>query len=228
MLRFAGTWLLLVSGGARPPPARCGLPAARRPDLVSHAMTLRGRTAGRPMRRWSRGAAFLTPPHDWGWRSAASCEPTATSSRSASQKPPDSGKWCRPAAQPHCRAAFRADGFLPGAPVIVAKEHGWRSGDTVGLRGPAQSSWRSRAHQPWRCVPVVRCLRPVSYPAGGHDGGAPGPGGRPRRPRPGPRDGEVRAGATGRRFPGPVLRPARPWPQRPQQRRVLEHEDLGR
>jgi catechol 2,3-dioxygenase-like lactoylglutathione lyase family enzyme len=68
VLRFAGTWLLLVSGGG---------PTADKPtvtfqppgdaDLVSHAMTLRVadcQAACEALR--SRGAAFLTPPHDWG------------------------------------------------------------------------------------------------------------------------------------------------------------------
>jgi catechol 2,3-dioxygenase-like lactoylglutathione lyase family enzyme len=68
VLRFAGTWLLLVSGGGptpdkptvvfRPPPDA---------DQVSHAMTLRVadcRAAYGALRE--RGATFLTPPHDWG------------------------------------------------------------------------------------------------------------------------------------------------------------------
>lgn len=67
VLRFAGTWLLLVSGGG---------PTADKPtvvfappldaDRVSHAMTLRVadcQTAYEAL-RW-RGAVFLTPPHDW-------------------------------------------------------------------------------------------------------------------------------------------------------------------
>jgi hypothetical protein len=68
VLRFAGTWLLLVSGGG---------PTAGKPavvfeppvgaDRVSHAMTLRvaGCQAVYEVLR-SRGAAFLTPPHDRG------------------------------------------------------------------------------------------------------------------------------------------------------------------
>jgi catechol 2,3-dioxygenase-like lactoylglutathione lyase family enzyme len=68
VLRFAGTWLLLVSRGA---------PTADKPtvvfappqdaDRVSHAMTLRVadcQAAYAALR--SRGATFLTPPHDWG------------------------------------------------------------------------------------------------------------------------------------------------------------------
>jgi catechol 2,3-dioxygenase-like lactoylglutathione lyase family enzyme len=68
VLRFAGTWLLLVSGGGptpdKPtvvlqPPADAG--------LVSHAMTLRVadcQAVYEALR--SRGAALLTPPYDWG------------------------------------------------------------------------------------------------------------------------------------------------------------------
>jgi catechol 2,3-dioxygenase-like lactoylglutathione lyase family enzyme len=68
VLRFAGTWLLLVSEGGptpdkptvvfRPPPDA---------DQVSHAMTLRVadcRAAYEALRE--RGAIFLTPPYDWG------------------------------------------------------------------------------------------------------------------------------------------------------------------
>jgi catechol 2,3-dioxygenase-like lactoylglutathione lyase family enzyme len=68
VLRFAGTWLLLVSGGG---------PTADKPAVVfepprdagrvSHAITLRVadcRAAYAALR--SRGAVFLTPPHDWG------------------------------------------------------------------------------------------------------------------------------------------------------------------
>ena len=68
VLRFAGTWLLLVSGGgptADKPTVVFGPPADA--DRVSHAMTLRVadcRAAYEALR--SRGAAFLTPPHDWG------------------------------------------------------------------------------------------------------------------------------------------------------------------
>jgi lactoylglutathione lyase len=73
VLRFAGTWLLLVSGGGPTadkaavvfgPPADAG--------RVSHAMTLRvaDRQAAYEALR-SRGAAFLTPPRDWAARCAA-------------------------------------------------------------------------------------------------------------------------------------------------------------
>jgi catechol 2,3-dioxygenase-like lactoylglutathione lyase family enzyme len=66
--RPAGTWLLLVSGGgptADKPTVVFQPPADA--DLVSHAMTLRVtdcQAAYEALR--SRGAAFLTPPHDWG------------------------------------------------------------------------------------------------------------------------------------------------------------------
>ena len=69
VLSFAGTWLLLVSGGG---------PTADKPsvvftpprdaDQVSHAMTLRVadcQAAYEVLR--SRGARFLTPPVDWGY-----------------------------------------------------------------------------------------------------------------------------------------------------------------
>jgi catechol 2,3-dioxygenase-like lactoylglutathione lyase family enzyme len=68
VLRFAGTWLLLVSGGG---------PTADKPtvvfapphdaDRVSHAMTLRVadcQAVYQALR--SRGATFLTPPYSWG------------------------------------------------------------------------------------------------------------------------------------------------------------------
>lgn len=68
VLSFAGTWLLLVTGGGptldKPgvvfqPPADA--------DRVSHAITVRVadcRAAYEALR--SKGATFLTPPHDWG------------------------------------------------------------------------------------------------------------------------------------------------------------------
>jgi len=68
VLRFAGTWLLLVSGAAptADKPTVTFLPPAD-PDRVSHAMTLRVadcRAAYQAL--LARGATFLTPPHDWG------------------------------------------------------------------------------------------------------------------------------------------------------------------
>ena len=84
VLRFAGTWLLLVSGGgptAGQPAVVFGPPADA--GRVSHAMTLRVadcQVAYEALR--SRGAAFLTA------RSAASCETQmATWQRSANRKP---------------------------------------------------------------------------------------------------------------------------------------------
>jgi len=68
VLRFAGTWLLLVTGGgptADKPTVVFQPPAD--PDQVSHAMTLRVadcQAVYEALR--SRGATFLTPPHDWG------------------------------------------------------------------------------------------------------------------------------------------------------------------
>ena len=68
VLSFAGTWLLLVSGGG-PTADKPGLvfqPPADS-DRVSHAITVRVadcQAAYEALR--SRGATFLTPPHDWG------------------------------------------------------------------------------------------------------------------------------------------------------------------
>jgi catechol 2,3-dioxygenase-like lactoylglutathione lyase family enzyme len=67
VLRFAGGWLLLVSGGGptADKPTVTFLPPAD-PDRVSHAMTLRVadcRAAYQAL--LARGASFLTSPHDW-------------------------------------------------------------------------------------------------------------------------------------------------------------------
>lgn len=68
VLTFAGTWLLLVTGGeptADKPTVRFAAPAD--PDMVSHALTIRVpdcQAAYEALR--ARGATFLTPPHDWG------------------------------------------------------------------------------------------------------------------------------------------------------------------
>ena len=68
VLKFAGTWLLLVSGGgptADKPGVTFGPPAD--PDQVSHAMTLRvADCRAVHAALMARGASFLTPPHDWG------------------------------------------------------------------------------------------------------------------------------------------------------------------
>jgi catechol 2,3-dioxygenase-like lactoylglutathione lyase family enzyme len=68
VLQFAGTWLLLVSGGG-PTADKPGVVFVPPPDAdrVSHAMTLRVadcQAVYEALR--SRGATFLTPPHDWG------------------------------------------------------------------------------------------------------------------------------------------------------------------
>jgi catechol 2,3-dioxygenase-like lactoylglutathione lyase family enzyme len=68
VLRFAGTWLLLVSGGG-PTADKPGVAFAPPPDAdrVSHAITLRVadcQAAYEALR--ARGASFLTPPYDWG------------------------------------------------------------------------------------------------------------------------------------------------------------------
>ena len=68
VLRFAGPWLLLVTGGG-PTADKPGVVFAPPPDpeQVSHAMTVRVadcRAAYEALR--ARGAVFLTEPHDWG------------------------------------------------------------------------------------------------------------------------------------------------------------------
>jgi len=68
VLRFSGTWLLLVSEGG-PTADKPAVVFAPPADVgrVSHAMTLRVadcQAAYETLR--SRGAKFLTPPHDWG------------------------------------------------------------------------------------------------------------------------------------------------------------------
>lgn len=68
VLRFAGTWLLLVSGGG-PTADKPTVVFAPPPDAdrVSHAITVRVpdcEAAYEALR--SRGGTFLTPPHDWG------------------------------------------------------------------------------------------------------------------------------------------------------------------
>ena len=68
VLRLAGTWLLLVSGGGptADKPAVVFAPS-RDLDQVSHAMTLRVSDCHAVYDALrSRGAVFLTPPLDWG------------------------------------------------------------------------------------------------------------------------------------------------------------------
>jgi catechol 2,3-dioxygenase-like lactoylglutathione lyase family enzyme len=68
VLRFGGTWLLLVSAGgptADKPSVTLAPPSDH--NQVSHAMTIRVadcQASYEALR--ARGAAFLTPPHDWG------------------------------------------------------------------------------------------------------------------------------------------------------------------
>ena len=68
VLQFQGSWLLLVTGGGpTEDKPRVRFEAPSDPDRVSHAMTLRVpscREAYEVLK--SRGAEFLTPPHDWG------------------------------------------------------------------------------------------------------------------------------------------------------------------
>jgi catechol 2,3-dioxygenase-like lactoylglutathione lyase family enzyme len=68
VLRFCGTWLLLVTGGG-PTEDKPDVTFAppRDPSIVSHEMTMRVpdcRAAYETLR--SRGATFLTEPVDWG------------------------------------------------------------------------------------------------------------------------------------------------------------------
>jgi catechol 2,3-dioxygenase-like lactoylglutathione lyase family enzyme len=68
VLRFGGSWVLLVTGGGPTPdkPLVTFAPPAE-PDRVSHAMTLRVddcKAAYEALKE--RGAEFLTPPYSWG------------------------------------------------------------------------------------------------------------------------------------------------------------------
>lgn len=68
VLRFAGAWLLLVTGGG-PTADKPGITLAppTDPDTVSTLITLRvGDCRGAHDVLIGRGAQFLTPPHDWG------------------------------------------------------------------------------------------------------------------------------------------------------------------
>jgi catechol 2,3-dioxygenase-like lactoylglutathione lyase family enzyme len=68
VLRFANSWLLLVTGGdPTPDKPTVNLVPPTNPDRVSHLMTVRVqdcRAAYEALR--ARGAEFLTPPYDWG------------------------------------------------------------------------------------------------------------------------------------------------------------------
>jgi catechol 2,3-dioxygenase-like lactoylglutathione lyase family enzyme len=69
VLRFAGTWLLLVTGGGPTvdkPTVTFAPPAST--DIVSHELTIRVadcRAAYETLMR--RGATFLTPPVEYDW-----------------------------------------------------------------------------------------------------------------------------------------------------------------
>jgi catechol 2,3-dioxygenase-like lactoylglutathione lyase family enzyme len=68
VLRFAGGWLLLVSGGG-PTADKLTVTIAPPPDAdqASHAVTVRmADCQGAYEALLSRGATFLTPPRDWG------------------------------------------------------------------------------------------------------------------------------------------------------------------
>ncbi|GIH04709.1 hypothetical protein Rhe02_27760 [Rhizocola hellebori] len=68
VLRFGGSWLLLVTGG--PPTVDkpdTTFAAPPDPTRVSHALTLRvADCLGVYEILRARGAVFLAPPHDWG------------------------------------------------------------------------------------------------------------------------------------------------------------------
>ena len=68
VLQFQGSWLLLVTGGEpTEDKSHVAFVAPDDPRRVSHSITIRVpdcRAAYEILR--SRGAEFLTPPHDWG------------------------------------------------------------------------------------------------------------------------------------------------------------------
>ena len=67
VLRFSGSWVLLVTGGGPTPdkPQVTFAPPAE-PDRVSHAMTLRVDDCNAAYEALKElGAEFLTPPYDW-------------------------------------------------------------------------------------------------------------------------------------------------------------------
>jgi catechol 2,3-dioxygenase-like lactoylglutathione lyase family enzyme len=104
VLKFAGTWLLLVSGGgptADKPGVTFGPPAD--PDQVSHAMTLRVTDCRAAYAALTARVRPSSPRRIIGaGKSAASSEiPTATSWRSASQYLPNRGRSGR--ARRRCR-----------------------------------------------------------------------------------------------------------------------------
>jgi catechol 2,3-dioxygenase-like lactoylglutathione lyase family enzyme len=68
VLSFNGAWLLLVTGGgpsADKPDVTMAAPAD--PSVVDHSFTIRVKDCESSYETLrSRGAEFLTPPHDWG------------------------------------------------------------------------------------------------------------------------------------------------------------------
>ena len=69
VMKFAGTWLLLVTGGGPTPdkPTVTFAPPVSA-DVVSHELTIRVpdcRAAYETLK--ARGATFLTPPVEYGW-----------------------------------------------------------------------------------------------------------------------------------------------------------------
>ena len=68
VLKFLGSWLLLVTGGGPTkdkPTTTFSIP--ENPDIVSHAMTIRVPDCNQAYKvLMERGAEFLTPPVDWG------------------------------------------------------------------------------------------------------------------------------------------------------------------
>ena len=68
VLRFAGAWLLLVTGG-QPTPDKPTIAFAAPDDSsrVDHSFTIRVQNCQASYETLTaRGAAFLNPPHDWG------------------------------------------------------------------------------------------------------------------------------------------------------------------
>jgi catechol 2,3-dioxygenase-like lactoylglutathione lyase family enzyme len=68
VLTFQGGWLLLVTGGGpTEDKPQVTFAPPERPDIVSHAMTIRVPDCqGAYEVLKARGAVFLTPPVDWG------------------------------------------------------------------------------------------------------------------------------------------------------------------
>ncbi len=69
VLRFQGTWLLLVTGGGpTPDKPTISFQAPADPDLVSHELTIKVPDCWQAYRTLvGRGAEFLTPPVEYEW-----------------------------------------------------------------------------------------------------------------------------------------------------------------